>query len=460
MSKLNFLNDKNIVNLLQALHDGVLITDNEGIVRFVNCTLEKYFHLNKEEIVGKNVKELIEAGVYSKSAAHNVCTTAESKTILTTRELKTFLAKGTPVFDKKGKLEFVVINIWDVTKINELKIRLEQRDFLESCKFGEIAAKEFADKDINGIIAVSSEMKEILTMTELIADVDATILITGESGTGKEVVANRIYESSVRNSEPMIKINCGAIPKTILESELFGYEEGAFTGARKKGKVGYFQLAHKGTLFLDEIGELDINSQVKLLRVIQEREFYRVGGEQPIKINVRIIAATNVDLWKLVEEGKFRQDLYWRLSVITIDIPPLRERREDIIPLAQFFLKKYNKKYHRDKKMAEELMKWLYGMDWPGNIRELSNLIENMVVLTRENCLLVNHIPRKYRVVLGEEGQITVKGILKMKEAVEKVESQLIYNARKRYKGTREIAQILGVAQSTISRKIRKYEND
>jgi transcriptional regulator with PAS, ATPase and Fis domain len=211
------------------------------------------------------------------------------------------------------------------------------------------------------------------------------------------MVVNEIYASSMRSYRPIIKVNCGAIPPALFESELFGYEDGAFTGARRKGKPGFFELAHMGTLFLDEVGELPLEMQVKLLRVLQEGEIIRIGGSKPISVDVRIIAATNRDLWEMTEEGTFRQDLYYRLNVINIEVPPLRQRRDDIIPLVMHMLERFNQKYGKHKEIPIELGKVLRELPWRGNVRELENLIENLVVLCPEDALTPEHLPVRYQ---------------------------------------------------------------
>lgn len=305
----------------------------------------------------------------------------------------------------------------------------------------------------------SKAMRQIADTIKAISRVDSTLLITGEPGTGKEVVVNQVHRSSNRADQPIIRINCGAIPASLFEAELYGYEDGTFTGARSKGKAGFFEMAHKGTLFLDEIGELDLDLQVKLLRVIQEGAVTRIGGTRPLPLDVRIIAATSRDLWQLVREGKFRQDLYYRLDVINIEVPPLRERRDDILPLAIHFIRKFNEKYDKHKELSMELGKIMSKLDWPGNIQELENLIETMVVLVQNDVLGPDDLPQRYRQPGGDGGlsQVSVQGIMPLKEAVQEVERQLLLRAQEQYPTTREMAHALGVDQSTISRKLSAY---
>lgn len=307
------------------------------------------------------------------------------------------------------------------------------------------------------LIVNSSKMKQTMEKIRIISDVDSIVLVTGESGTGKEVIVNEIYRRSRRNGKAFVKINCGAIPDSLFESELFGYESGSFTGARHQGKLGFFELADKGTLLLDEVGELSLAAQVKLLRVIQEKEVLRIGAAKPKAVDVRIIAATNRNLWEMVKEGTFRQDLYYRLNVIQINVPPLRERREDIIPLTRFFIEKFNKRYHKRKKLSIDLARVLINMNWYGNTRELENVIETMIVLTPSDLLMPKDLPDKYTNE-REAAAVTVAGIIPLQDALRETERQLLANARMRYKTTREIANALKVNQSTVSRKLRELD--
>lgn len=439
---------------VESSHDGFLVTDSRGNVIRVNAAWEKVFGVDRTHVIGKNVAQLVEEKVYSESAALKVIETQDVATVMIRKEKKRIIATGTPVFDSKGKFSSVVVNVRDITELNNLQSRLEQQRLMAEGYVREIAFMHSKTP----LIAHSKEMRNILDTIKTLSQVDSTVLVTGESGTGKEVIVNQIHQSSSRREKPFIKINCGAIPATLFESELFGYEEGAFTGARRKGKAGFFELANEGTLFLDEIGELDTSLQVKLLRVIQEGEITRIGGTKTIHVDVRIIAATNRDLWQQVQEGSFRQDLFYRLNVINIEVPPLRSRREDIIPLAVHFLENFNRKYDKKKEISAELGKIFLEMEWQGNIRELENLIESMVVLTQDTVMEPKDLPLRYRdsVQETETVQVTVRGILPLKEAVSRTEKQLLENARERYFTTREMAKALEVNQSTISRKMEK----
>ncbi len=310
----------------------------------------------------------------------------------------------------------------------------------------------------NAIIAYSVEMGRVLHLAGKVAQVTSTVLILGESGVGKEVVARFIHNASLRRNAPFITINCGAIPQNLLESELFGYEAGAFTGAKRDGKPGMIEIASLGTLFLDEISDLPLDLQVKLLQVIQERRLTRVGGIQPIEVDIRIIAATNRDLAGMVEKGEFRADLFYRLNVVPIVIPPLRNRRDDVIPLIYHFLAKHNSAHGYNKTISREARESLTRYSWPGNVRELENLMERLIVTLEGEEISVEDLPAY---VKGEADtgslNVIVKGIMPLREAVEEVERQIIKHAQEKHETTYDMAEALGVNQSTVVRKIKKY---
>ncbi len=308
------------------------------------------------------------------------------------------------------------------------------------------------------IVAYSVEMGRVLQLAARVAPVDSTVLILGESGTGKEVVARFIHRQSRRRGGPFVNINCGAIPSNLLESELFGYEAGAFTGARREGKPGMIEIASGGTLFLDEISELPSDLQVKLLQVIQERRLTRVGGVRPVDVNIRIISATNRDLQAMVRKGEFRTDLFYRLNVVPITVPPLRERPDDVIPLIYHFLDRLNKTHGCAKSISEEAREILSAYLWPGNVREVENLMERLVVTVEADEIGAADLPQHVREVRPEaEGRVKVAGIMPLRSAVEEVERQIIGIALSEHRSTYKAAAALGVNQSTVVRKMRKY---
>lgn len=316
----------------------------------------------------------------------------------------------------------------------------------------------------DNLIGESDGLKKVCSLIERVAESDSTILILGESGTGKELVARTIHYNSLRRNKPLIPINCGAIPETLLESELFGHEKGAFTGASST-RIGRFELADGGTIFLDEIGEMSPTLQVKLLRVLQQREFERVGGTKTIKVDVRIIAATNIDLEKAIQVGKFREDLYYRLNVIPIVIPPLRERTEDIPILMEYFLNHFNRSKKKSiQGFSPEAMNLLLSYQWPGNIRELENLIERLVILRGEGVITPEDMPDKIMVSRAGDGiryyALPESGI-NLRDAVEEFENNLIVQALQKAQGVKNrAAQLLSLNRTTLVEKLKKKKLD
>lgn len=441
---------------LESSHDGIMVSDGMGNVIRLNAALEKLIGVKRRDILGRNVADLVQEGVYESSAILQVIETGKTATVVIDHNGRQLLITGSPVYNANSAMTAVVANIRDMSELNDLRQKLEQQQMIAEKYSKELAHIARQQSAQTSFVACSREMKTILATIHSISEVDSTVLISGESGTGKEMVVNEIYASSMRSYRPIIKVNCGAIPPALFESELFGYEDGAFTGARRKGKPGFFELAHMGTLFLDEVGELPLEMQVKLLRVLQEGEIIRIGGSKPISVDVRIIAATNRDLWEMTEEGTFRQDLYYRLNVINIEVPPLRQRRDDIIPLVMHMLERFNQKYGKHKEIPIELGKVLRELPWRGNVRELENLIENLVVLCPEDVLTPEHLPVRYQRGQNPASQVEIRGILPMKDMVRRAERQLIANARAQYSSMQEVAKALGVDVSTISRKLSR----
>lgn len=441
---------------LESSHDGIMVSDGMGNVIRLNAALEKLIGVKRRDILGRNVADLVQEGVYESSAILQVIETGKTASVVIDHNGRQLLITGSPVYNANSAMTAVVANIRDMSELNDLRQKLEQQQMIAEKYSKELAHIARQQSAQTSFVACSREMKTILATIHSISEVDSTVLISGESGTGKEMVVNEIYASSMRSYRPIIKVNCGAIPPALFESELFGYEDGAFTGARRKGKPGFFELAHMGTLFLDEVGELPLEMQVKLLRVLQEGEIIRIGGSKPISVDVRIIAATNRDLWEMTEEGTFRQDLYYRLNVINIEVPPLRQRRDDIIPLVMHMLERFNQKYGKHKEIPIELGKVLRELPWRGNVRELENLIENLVVLCPEDVLTPEHLPVRYQRGQNPASQVEIRGILPMKDMVRRAERQLIANAQAQYSSMQEVAKALGVDVSTISRKLSR----
>jgi len=445
--------------IIDSSFDGIFVTDDKGKVLRVNKAYERLTGIKGEQIVGQTMNDLVAAGFYSRSVSMKVI--EEKKPVTIAQKVKSgrrVLVTGNPVMDAQGQIFRIVTNVRDVTELNELRQQLEKAQELEKLYHQELEQLRHSISGQSDAVVVSQEMKDIFELAVRVSSVDATILILGESGVGKEVVAKTLHKHSRRKNNSFLKVNCGAIPEHLLESELFGYEGGAFTGAKKEGKPGIFELSNKGTLFLDEIGELSLNLQVKLLRVLAEREITRVGGTNPIPIDVRIIVATNRNLEDMVKRGQFREDLYYRLNVVPIVIPPLRQRKEDIPPLALHFLNQFNAQYGVQKKLSYEVFNYLREYDWPGNVRELRNVIERMVVTTPDDLLEVRHIPKGLaQNTVDSHNVVQVNGIIPLNDAVREVEKQVLLNALRKYKTSRQLASVLKVDQSTIVRKMHKY---
>ncbi len=442
--------------VLESSYDGILVTDARGNVLIVNTAYLRMTGLPGDEIIGRNMQEFIQEGYMEKSAA--LMALKEKKHVTITHHDVpggTIIVTASPVFDEKHRLKRVITNVRDMTEIFRLREELDKAREME-----ELYYKHFENRrgHVNGPIAVSNKMIEVFTTALKVSSVDVTVLILGESGVGKEVVAQYIHSNSPRKNKPLITVNCGAIPETLLESELFGYEGGAFTGAARGGKAGLFEAAQGSTLFLDEIGELPLNLQVKLLRVLENRQINRIGSTVPTSVDVRILAATNRDLETMVEKEEFRDDLYYRLNVIQITLPPLRERTEDIAPLSMHFLNEFNQRYKQQKRMSYDVLKELEKYNWNGNIRELKNTIERLVVMSNTDYLEVGCLPCRKKQEKDEgTSPVCVHRLLPINQAVEETEKQVLNLARQENKSSREIARVLGIDQTTVLRKMKKY---
>ncbi|WP_057914833.1 sigma-54 interaction domain-containing protein [Peribacillus muralis] len=442
--------------IIENSYDGIYITDQNGVTLYTNSAIERITGIPKEYYVGKSVDQLINRGILNASVTHKVVKLRRTVSVVQDNFAgKETLITGSPVFNAEGEIVQVVTNIRDLSDLNELMHELTKVNELNNQYKQEIEKlRKITSKD--GVVFVSDKMKMIYEIAERISDIDATVLILGETGVGKDILARNIYNRSIRSKKgDFIKINCGAIPADLLESELFGYEGGAFTGANQKGKPGMFELAESGILFLDEVGELPLQLQVKLLRALQEREIQRIGGTKPKKIDVRIIAATNRNLAEMVKAGDFREDLFYRLNVIPITIPPLRERREDILALTDLFLKKANEQYKFSKEIDSRLKEYFFQHDWPGNVRELINIVERLVVLTDHSLISINDLPEEYQ--SENQKQSNYHSSLTLKAAVEGAEKEILTKAAQTYQTTYEIAEALDSSQATIVRKLKKY---
>lgn len=443
--------------VIQSSYDGIIIADPNGIVKSANRAFFRITGYQPEQVVGRHLNLLLgndqEIPPFSFSGDNQ----SSINMIKVSRNGKSLLCTVAPVINEQGETMRLVVNVRDIGELERLREELEYTKELFKLYEDELAELRSYVVQEEGIVAKSPQMKNVLDLALRVAQVDSTVLLMGESGVGKEIIAKVIHRHSQRKNGPYIKVNCSAIPEQLLESELFGYESGAFTGAKKEGKAGLFEIANNGTLLLDEIGDMPLDMQAKLLRVIQEKELVRLGGTRVRKVDVRIIAATHDNLEEKVKKGLFREDLFYRLNVVPITIPPLRERREDILPLIFHFKKLFEEKYGIQKSFSPEVIKSLINYSWPGNVRELENLIERLLVITPGNLITLNHLCLNKKQENVMDKPILVRGLLPLRKAVEEVERTLIIRAIDQYKTTYKVAEVLKVDQSTIVRKLKRY---
>ena len=454
-----FKNMKNWLDtIIDSSYDGLWICDHEGKVIRINKASEKINQVKAEEVVGKNMRELIAEGFFDKSVTLEVLKRRTSVTMIQQiKGGKRILVTGNPIFNEKGEITFVVTNDRDITELDNLRNQLHEAQALAKGYISKLSELEMKGVDLSNIIFRSGEMQRIIEMTLRVAQVDSTVLLLGESGVGKGMVSKLIHKNSDRNKGPFIRVDCAGIPDSLVESELFGYEKGAFTGAKPEGKPGFFELANDGTLFLDEIGEIPLSSQSKLLRFLEDHEIIRVGGTVSKEINVRIIAATNKNIEEMISQKKFREDLYYRLNVVPIYISALKERRDDILPLIHYFLEKFNKDYKKNKSLSPETVETLCKYNFPGNIRELANLIERLVVVSENDQIQITDLPNAVTSFVAKTiSYPLISEDIPLKDALERYEISIIERTLKKYGSQREAAKALKVDQGTISRKLKK----
>ena len=450
--------------ILESVEDGIYITDGQGITLRVNSAFQRITGITDREVIGRSVKDLVAEGVYDRAVSLSVLRDRKPVSMVETlRNGKEVLLSATPIFGDQGEIFRIVTTLRDVEELNRLKAQLEHKE-LESERYREeLVHLRLRQLELKDLVISDPAMERIMNLSFQVGKVDSTVLITGESGVGKEVIARVIHRAGRKKNGPLICANCSAIPENLLESELFGYNEGAFTGARKGGQPGLFEVAQGGTLFLDEIGDISLNIQVKLLRAIQEREIQRLGGRKPIKVDVRIIAATNRNLKDMVDRGTFRADLYYRLNVVPIVVPPLRQRREAVLPLANHFLERFNRRFGKAVALSAPAVELLEEYPWPGNIRELENSLERAVVLDQRGLVLPEDLPESIRQgrdvsAGGDWTALTgAGGFPTWDDAVGAVERRLITRAREAFGSTRKMAEALKISQSKVVRKLAEY---
>ncbi|EJV74963.1 sigma-54 interaction domain-containing protein [Bacillus cereus] len=434
-------------DVFEYAFDEIFVTDDKGIVVRVNSMCERHYQLSAKELVGKHVKELQKEGIFYPSATLEVIEKKRPVELVQTTKSGEYLHVRTrPVFDDEGNLRRVISYSRDLTELYQLRQKVEEMD--NQLKTYKKELRETYEHE--GLIFKSIAMQKIIETIKKVSVVDSTVLVLGETGVGKSRLVRHLHEVSHRKNESFYEINCAALPTNLIESELFGYSGGSFTGANREGKKGLLESAHKGTLFLDEIGEMPLEIQAKLLQVLQEKTFRSIGGRELKKVDVRIVAATNRDLSTMVKQGTFRKDLYYRLNVIPISIPPLRERTEDILPLIYHYLQHFNKKYGRDVKLAPSTLQMFVGYPWEGNNREIENVIER-IVITADDFVTVEDLPLSMQEATVEQSGQSLYRML------EEVERNIILKAYKTYGSSYKVAEFLQISQSAATRKIKKF---
>ena len=439
-------------DIIDISADGIVIVDNRGTILRMNKAYQDIVGAQGEDFIGRHVSSLKEEGYLEDVVSLHVLKNLQAKTLYLEVNGKEVLLTGRPVFNHEGKLRRIIANIRDMSELNQLKEKLKEVNFLTDRYKRELKKLREAELEKN-FIANSAAMREVLEMIIKASKVNSNVMLYGETGTGKEMAAQLVHHHSSRTEAPFLAVNCSALTPSLLEAELFGYEGGSFTGADPKGKIGILEAAHGGTLFLDEIGEMPLDMQVKLLRTLEEKKIRRIGGRKEIPIDVRWISATNQDLHHLINSGLFREDLFYRLNVIKITLPPLRERKEDIPLLVNHFLKVFNSY----KKIPSETMNKMIDYHWPGNIRELRNAIERLVVLDQKLELETDEGWKEKQIINSLDNDAWEGKNLK--DMMEQVEKKILLNAYQQYGSTRKVAAQLGISQATVVRKMQKWKD-
>lgn len=435
-----------IRSLIEAIQDGIYITDAQAITLAVNQAYERITGLNRNLLLGRYMGDLVKLGYLSNSVSLEVIKRQEVVTLVQTiHGHQKILVTGSPIFDTAQRLVCIVTCVRDITELLRAKHAQEQLEdlFRSQAQYKvQPLAKDFV---------ISKHTQAIFDLATHVAKFDSKILIGGETGTGKSQLARYIHQMSPRREQAFLELNCSGMPDNLLEIELFGYVAGAFTGALPKGKKGLLEIAHQGTLFLDEIGDLALHMQVKLLKVIEEQRFLPVGGTEFKQVDVRIISATHRDLKDSVAQGTFREDLFYRLNVVELVLPPLRQRTVEIMPLLEHYLNAWNQKYAQNKRFDPEVCEALSHYTWPGNIRELINMVERLCVTTAQDHIRLKDLPLEVQ-SYAQHKPITLK------DQVSHYERQLIVDALAQYGSTRATAEALGVEQSTLVKKIARFK--
>ncbi|HFG9718601.1 TPA: sigma-54 interaction domain-containing protein, partial [Clostridioides difficile] len=463
--------------ILEASHDEICVSDDKGIIIYCNKAFEENYGLKKEDILGKNVSFLEDSGYSTKSPIPIVLKTKTKFSLeQDTQTGKKLIITATPIFDENGHLEFTVENCRDITELNNIKNKLEDtKKQVKKYKSEVETLYRTALRIEDTVIMDGIVMRPIINTVNHVSKTDVSVLLLGESGTGKSSLARYIHHNSNRSNGPFITINCATISPQLLESELFGYTSGAFTGASTKGKVGLVELANGGTLFLDEIGDIPQNLQAKFLQLIQDRTFTPVGSLKNKKVDIRIISATNVDLVSKVKEKKFREDLYYRLNVIEIKLPPLRERRDNLVEIIKYYFNRYSSDFNLNKTISKEAMDAIANYRFPGNIRELQNIIQKILLTCTDNHITIDdlpniltknihitnngnktHISQINKVIISDSKSTNYKN-KNFDTLIKEYEKNIILDAYEKFGSSYKVAKHLEISQSKANRLIRKY---
>lgn len=460
-AKREAIRDRHLLSILDLLLDGIYISNSKGDTLWVNKPYEKLTNIKASTVIGKNVLDLKKSGVFSVIVNPEVVSTRQTATSVQEVNNRKVVLHGHPLLGADGNVELVVTFVRDITVMSRLKEEIAAQNTLIDYFQRQVSTLNPEDVFVDdGVVAVDKASLKLLSLLENIAPTDVTVLILGETGVGKDVIARRIHKKSRRSSERFLKVDCSAIPESLVESELFGYVSGAFSGAHAKGKEGYFERADKGSLFLDEVGELSLSMQTKLLRAIHDQEIIRVGSTSVTKINVRIIAATNKNLEEAVSKGHFRSDLFYRLKVAVINVLPLRERRDDILPLLRVFLQRFNNKYKKNINLSTKAQNALLRYGWPGNVRELENFVHSLVVNSTKARIACNDLPRELAVKPTCSNYGSTFGSYQIggrpfKEIIGEIERDLINDTVEACGSVAKAAEVLQLDRSTIFRKTK-----
>ncbi|MGI9316611.1 MAG: sigma-54 interaction domain-containing protein [bacterium] len=443
--------------IFEAMADGVWVCDSTPRLLWINSACEELNNIRREDVCGKSVDELLSSGNFDTDVTHQVLNGKKPIAIIQkVKSKRTLLVNGIPIFDDQGNVKFVVGSERDVTELNLLKEQLEQKQALAKKIHSELLTMKMRELKTKEIISASESMERVMDTVLRIANFDTTVLLTGPSGSGKSMIAKLIHDGSSRRDHPFMILNCGAVPESLAEAELFGYSDGAFTGAQKGGKIGLIEAADGGTLFLDEIDAFSLDVQVKLLTFLDTRSFIKVGSRQLQQVDVRLVTATNSDLEAKVEMGKFRSDLWYRLNVVPIAIPALSERQDDIVPMIALFIKQLSDRYGTEKTIDKSAVDILSRYHYPGNVRELENILEHSYVLCQSDKISTEDLPDNVLDTVNpiRSLQSTTKDL---KQALEAVEREYLYTACQNHKTQVEIAASLGTSQPSVARLLKKH---